>query len=167
MKRKPASRPKPGAAGPAARACADALRAIGRGDLEGARRSYEEALRLGTSDPDAYNNLAVLAHRRGDLEATLRYLTEGVARAPGAPSLRENLVKALRGAGHAALGAGRWAQAIALYERTLAAAGDDAESELCLAHALLRAGRRGDAPRAPGGRGRARAATPSPPRRRR
>src|SRR3954471_18456102 len=68
--------------------CNRAAAALARGDLDGAKRAYQEAIRRDTQNPDAYNNLGVISAQRNDLdgairlfEVALRLCPEGEARA--------------------------------------------------------------------------------------
>jgi predicted O-linked N-acetylglucosamine transferase (SPINDLY family) len=94
----------------------DGLRAAGalaRGDLDGAARAYRKAIRRGTKDPDAYNNLGVIEAQRGDLDAAIPLFHGALSLGTAAPDTRENLAQALAGRGAARYAQGRFQEAVA------------------------------------------------------
>jgi Flp pilus assembly protein TadD len=54
-------------------------RALGeRGDLAAAEQQFLETLRTAPYDPFAHRNLALIAVKRGDTDAAIRYLSEAI-----------------------------------------------------------------------------------------
>ena len=142
-----------------------ALAALGR--VVEAARAYREALRVDPGVPGAWNGLGILSLREGDWETAVSALQRAAASHPEAVDIRRNLGLALRKAGRVAearktyrellsrhpkdglgwrqLGnlefeAGRWGEAVAAFDRALAAGERGAALDLKLAWSLLRRG---------------------------
>jgi len=75
----------------------NAYRARQRGDLEAARRSYEQVVEQAPSDPSALNNLAILQFVGGDQEAARRSFELAVASGRAEPRLNLSLLLADEG----------------------------------------------------------------------
>jgi predicted O-linked N-acetylglucosamine transferase (SPINDLY family) len=87
--------------------------ALARGDLEGAARAFEQAIRQGTRDPHAFNNLGVIRAQRGDFEGAIPLFEGALARNPGLADARENLAHALGVRGRLRLAEKRLEEAVA------------------------------------------------------
>jgi len=114
-----------------------------RGDLEGARRHQEEALRLRPDDPDANNEMGMLLARAGDYTAAIAHFERALASRRQFDEARKNLARAHfdRGNGLAKSGA---PPADTLPDFRAAVTGDDsrADHRAALGLTLLAAGQR-------------------------
>jgi protein O-GlcNAc transferase len=109
---------------------AQALAAHRRGDLETARRLYDELLAAAPDHADALHLRAVLDHQQGRLEPALAGLDRAVALAPGLAPAWSNRAAVLRDLG-------RVDAALASLERALALQPDDPKALNNRAAALL------------------------------
>lgn len=108
------------------------------GDAEGARRSYEEALRLGFREPDVYFNLGNLRFDGGDLAAAAELYGSALRSDPGHGGARLNL-------GNVLYQEQRFGEAAAHYRAALAVDPRDALAWNNLGWCLLRLGDPGEA----------------------
>jgi protein O-GlcNAc transferase len=125
--------------------CQRALAALGRGDLEAAARAYRQAIRRGTRNPDAYNNLGVILAQGRDWDAAIPLFERGLALAPGGADARENLAGALAARGLERHAAGRLDEAIHDLRASLAHSPPSPRTAADLAAVLVGAGRMAEA----------------------
>jgi tetratricopeptide (TPR) repeat protein len=90
-----------------------------RGDLAGARRAYEAALRVDAHHPLATHYLGVLAYQDGDLDRALPLLERSAHAVPDEPEFQNNL-------GLALAAADRLDDAVAAYRRAVSLKPDHA-----------------------------------------
>lgn len=119
---------------------AEQLSMIGRqrysrdGDVDGAMRLLEEAVRIDPAFPRPYNHLARIAWNQGDRPASIRRLEQGLRADPDSWRTHRNLGKAL-----AILG--RLSDAESHLRKTVELFGDDVGGHLALARVLYAAGK--------------------------
>jgi len=101
-----------------------------QGKIAGARASFEQALKLTPgfpdTEPNARNNLGLIAAREGRTDEAIRYFEETIRLSPDYWIALENLGNAYRQQR-------RWADARATLERAVAARPDDPEANYSLA----------------------------------
>lgn len=117
---------------------AQALAAHRRGDLDAARRLYDDLLAAAPDHADALHLRAVLDHQQGRLEEALARLERAVALAPGLAAAWSNRAAVLRDLGRPDV-------ALASLERALALQPDDPKALNNRAAALLDLGRAAEA----------------------
>lgn len=133
--------------GPKDGECQRAAAALARGDLDGAARAYRKAIRRGTTDPDAYNNLGAILARQGDLDAAILLFERALSLAPHGVDARANLAGALAARGAARYAAGRGDGAAADLRASLALDPRSPRTAADLGAVLVTAGNPGEAAR--------------------
>jgi tetratricopeptide (TPR) repeat protein len=108
-----------------------------RGDLDGARRLYRDALRRSPDDVEVMHALGIVEVQSGDYGAAVELLVP-VARRVGSAAAHSDLANAL-------LGSGRVADALDCYDRAIALRPDLAAAHLNRGHALRSLARRAEA----------------------
>lgn len=96
-----------------------------KGDAEGARHEYLEALKLYPDYPQAHINLGVLLKKEGKIDEAIGHYYQALATCPSSPTALNNL-------GNALLSKGNLDDAIVCYQKALAS-----NPELAQAHANL------------------------------
>lgn len=87
------TRPRPAAQGArnaSAAAVAEGVAAFERGDLDGARTSFNKALALNPKEAEAHKYLGLIADGAGDLQTAARHFAEAARLAPASASARNN-----------------------------------------------------------------------------
>ncbi len=103
------------------------------GDLEGARKSYEETLRFKPDFEPAHLNLGMLDFRAGELRAAEEHMRRALALAPDDPVVYDDL-------GWILSKIGKTEEAVAAYEKALAANPEFADAHTGLAIQLEKLG---------------------------
>ena len=102
---------------------ASGLRQFQQGQIEQARRSCEQLLKLAPRHPDALHLLGIIALQRGDHAGAVEMLQRAVAVVPDHPDYQANLANCY-------VGLKRLPEALAAFERAARLAPDDPELQL-------------------------------------
>jgi len=125
----------------AARLCRAAKLAIAQGNLNLAEEAYGTAIKLGTRDPEAFNDLATIYDKNGvKAEECLALLSRALELAPGHQIIRRNFLNLLQRLLAHLEQAGRFREALPLHLRRVANEPQSAVAQRALAYCYTKVG---------------------------
>ena len=74
---------------------ASAAQAFGAGDLDAARLSLLEAVKLEPNNPEIHNGLSAVAYRQGDIGEAVKHIKAAISNAPGHWGFWKQLIEML------------------------------------------------------------------------